>query len=120
MSRCDHPTADKIYENIHKKFPNISKSTVYRNLEILNDEGKINKIVIPNSNRFDLRLDDHYHIHCKICDCVEDVTLDYKSIYDKKISKETGFSILGHNMVFEGICPNCQTKINVGGDEWKV
>lgn len=34
-SRTDHPTAETIYQNIKKEFPNISLGTVYRNLPCL-------------------------------------------------------------------------------------
>ena len=33
-SRTDHPTAETIYQNIKKEFPNISLGTVYRNLSL--------------------------------------------------------------------------------------
>ena len=32
MTRKDHPTADVVYENIKKIYPNISLGTVYRHL----------------------------------------------------------------------------------------
>ena len=32
MSRKDHPTAETVYANVIKEFPNISLGTVYRNL----------------------------------------------------------------------------------------
>ena len=31
MTRKDHPTADVVYENVRKIYPNISLGTVYRN-----------------------------------------------------------------------------------------
>lgn len=34
-SRTDHPTAETIYLNTKKDFPNISLGTVYRNLSLL-------------------------------------------------------------------------------------
>ena len=30
--RTDHPTADDVYQDVSKTFPNISLGTVYRNL----------------------------------------------------------------------------------------
>ena len=36
-SRTDHPTAETIYQNIKKEFPNISLGTVYRNLSLLEE-----------------------------------------------------------------------------------
>lgn len=39
MSRKDHPTAETVYANVIKEFPNISLGTVYRNLSFLVDNG---------------------------------------------------------------------------------
>ena len=39
MQRNDHPTADMIYTDIRKEYPNISLGTVYRNLALLSDLG---------------------------------------------------------------------------------
>ena len=39
--RCDHPTADMIYNSAREIEPNISLGTVYRNLKLLADEGDI-------------------------------------------------------------------------------
>ena len=36
-SRTDHPTAETIYLNTKKDFPNISLGTVYRNLSLLEE-----------------------------------------------------------------------------------
>ncbi len=44
MTRTDHPTADTVYVNIKKEFPNISLGTVYRNLSLLASIGEISKI----------------------------------------------------------------------------
>ena len=45
MTRKDHPTADVVYENIKKIYPNISLGTVYRNLSLLSEIGEIQKPV---------------------------------------------------------------------------
>ena len=39
MTRKDHPTADVVYENVRKIYPNISLGTVYRNLSLLSELG---------------------------------------------------------------------------------
>lgn len=46
MTRKDHPTADVVYENIKKIYPNISLGTVYRNLSLLSEIGEIQKLSI--------------------------------------------------------------------------
>jgi Fur family peroxide stress response transcriptional regulator len=36
-----HPSADQIYDAVRKEIPNISKGTVYRNLQVLREDGAI-------------------------------------------------------------------------------
>lgn len=109
-SRCDHPTVDMIYEAVRKKDKNISKGTVYRNLNILSDIGKINHVEVPGGDRFDSTVFPHYHIHCVRCGKVEDVDMKYDYQSDKKIASKSGYEIKGHNIVYEGLCPKCKNK----------
>lgn len=110
-SRYDHPTADEIYESIHAKYPGISKSTVYRNLSVLNKEGLIRLVKVSGVAHFDLTLKNHMHVVCKCCHKVVDVGVSYNADYDKTVEEKTGFIIDEHNFMFEGICPECQRKL---------
>ena len=44
----EHPTADTVYLQMKKEFPNISLGTVYRNLNLLTEIGEAIKIPTPN------------------------------------------------------------------------
>ena len=53
-TRYDHPTAETIYLNVKKDFPNISLGTVYRNLSLLTQLGEIKKLTTSiGPDRFD-------------------------------------------------------------------
>lgn len=39
-----HVTADQIYTFVKEKYPSIGRGTVYRNLGILVEEGKVRKV----------------------------------------------------------------------------
>ncbi len=39
-----HPTAAQIYDQVRKEIPNISKGTVYRNLQVLREDGAISEL----------------------------------------------------------------------------
>jgi len=53
-----HPTADDIYSLVRTKLPNVSLGTVYRNLNLLSEQGDLYRIQLPNvSDRFDARID---------------------------------------------------------------
>ena len=106
--RRDHPTAEQIYQSVREQNAHVSRGTVYRNLNLLCDNREIYRVVMSNSDRFDLRIDPHYHMHCLVCDSVVDVPYAYDCAYDETLEQETGYRVLCHHMVVEGVCPDCQ------------
>lgn len=110
-ARKDHPTADQIYLDVRKIDDKISRGTVYRNLGMLSEMGEISSVKIPSADRFDFRLDKHYHMFCIKCRGVYDAPIKYIDEYDENVSKKTGFIINRHRVIFEGICSNCQNKM---------
>lgn len=113
----DHPSADEIYLDVRKQDGKISRGTVYRNLNILVDSGEITHVRVPSADRYDLRLDQHYHMFCISCGGVFDAPIVYQTEYDKKVAEETGFHIRRHRTVFEGLCPDCRAKEPAEQDE---
>ncbi len=106
-TRC-HPTADWIFEKAREQMSSISLGTVYRNLNLLRDEGKIQELNIEEgSRRYDGDLRDHYHVRCMVCGKVEDVPHISPRISSDEIEKLTGYQIHGHCLEFRGICSEC-------------
>ncbi len=108
QSRCDHPTAEQIYEDVHAVEPRISRGTVYRNLSCLSEDGAICHVRVPGADRYDLRTELHYHIFCVKCGLVTDAPYPYKEYLDAETAQSSGFEIIRHRLVFEGICPRCR------------
>ena len=105
----NHPTADEVYNCIISEYPDISKGTVYRNLNTLVETGLLNKIAVPSgADRYDHILTKHYHIQCMNCGAFEEVETKYIKDLDGKISQSTGYQIENRGIVFSGICPKCQ------------
>jgi Fe2+ or Zn2+ uptake regulation protein len=103
-----HPRADEIYEIVRKRLPRISLGTVYRNLEIFSECGEIQKLELGCSlNRFDGVAQDHYHIRCLDCDRVIDSPPGFDVCITHEPAENTDFKIIGHKLVFIGICPAC-------------
>ena len=106
--RC-HATADEIYEAIVTEHPNISRATVYRNLNSLSEMGDIHKIEIPGgADRFDHMCHDHCHVKCEKCGRVFDVDMEYITGLEKNIKNDCGFTFTGYDILFRGVCPDCQ------------
>lgn len=105
-----HATVEEIYNMIVNKHPNISKVTVYRNLNQLAENGQIQKLEVPGgADQFDHQCHNHYHVRCLKCGQVFDVDMDYIEDLEKRIKDTHGFQFSGYDLMFKGVCPNCQT-----------
>ena len=108
----DHPTADEIYSRAREYDTSISVATVYRNLNILFQQGEITQIALPfGATHYDFNIKPHYHFFCNDCNQVEDIILADKeedSFEDLKGKLNMPkYTIDGCELVFTGICIKC-------------
>jgi len=107
----DHPSADELYTRVRRRLPRISLGTVYRNLEVLSQLGKIQKLELSGSlKRYDGICTKHYHIRCVQCDRVEDAPIAPLNQLEDELYGATVYEIIGHNLEFTGLCPACTKK----------
>ena len=105
----EHPTADTVYMNIRAVLPNISLGTVYRNLNLLAEQGEILKINCQDGSvHFDGNLDPHYHFICKSCGKIYDIEMESIDFINKIAGASFGGKIDGHIVHFYGRCPDCK------------
>ena len=108
LNMCNHPTADEVYDEVKKALPNISRATIYRVLNDLAEKGEIKKLrLVDGADRFDRTLCEHYHVKCIKCGKVEDISGLIVEGLDEKSENLCGYEIVGHEIGFEGICPEC-------------
>ena len=63
-----HPTAEWIYQEARQQIPGLSLGTVYRNLNLLRDNGEIMELNYGSSqSHFDGTAANHYHFQCREC-----------------------------------------------------
>lgn len=106
-----HPTAENVYKAIKADYPDISLGTVYRNLSLLSDRGEILKIPVPGAaDRFDYNVMPHYHVVCAMCGAFADVYDLKLSELDSEVAQKSGYTIMGHDLMFTGLCLDCQNK----------
>ena len=104
----NHPSADEVYEMVRLRLPRISLGTVYRNLEVLSELGEIQKLELSGSlKRFDWNTNKHYHIRCLHCNRVDDAPIAPLNQLENELYETTVFEIIGHNLEFTGLCPEC-------------
>lgn len=109
MRRMDHPTADMVYEEVRREFPNISLGTVYRNLALLTELGEIRKLPMEDGpDRFDGNVHPHDHFTCRICRRIIDLPrTDAAETLRQRAADGFDGRIEGETIQFYGLCPDC-------------
>jgi Fe2+ or Zn2+ uptake regulation protein len=102
-----HPTADQIYDRVRKKSPRISLGTVYRNLQKLVADERLQVLMLGRAQHFDPLVACHQHFICESCDRVFDVLVErQKELKPSKLPHE-GFKVTSHHLAFYGLCKHC-------------
>ena len=106
---CTHPTADVVYQIVRRRLPEISLGTVYRNLEILSENGMIRKLELGGTRRrYDGNTEMHHHIRCVRCGKVEDLPTGFSPIAKGALCENCGYEILDYRLELVGLCPKCR------------
>lgn len=100
-----HPTADQVLIAVRKKFPAVSRGTVYNTLEALTKVGVIQRITVdPAVARYDADMGPHAHFRCRICNTVYDIVMDKDIDLDEYIE---GHHVEAVRTYAYGICATC-------------
>ena len=105
----EHLTAEQVYERLKPENTTLSLGTVYRNLNLLAEQGTLCRIPVPGgADVFDRNNDGHQHVICRCCGNVMDWRIPHVEEMDQYLSELTGFAIDRHDFIAWGICKNCQ------------
>lgn len=105
-SSKEHPTAEMVYELLRAENPNLSLGTVYRNLNLLAEEGLLLRLSFP-VDRFDGCVEPHTHFRCDKCGRVLDLDVPFSADFGAVEAAE-GIKIRRHELIFYGLCPDCR------------
>jgi Fur family ferric uptake transcriptional regulator len=102
-----HPTATELYAVVRERLPHISLGTVYRNLEVLREDGRIRRMEYGSADaRFDACLEPHDHIRCTECGAVRDMPPAGRP-FAPAPAHAAGFEVTGYRLEYYGVCPAC-------------
>ena len=106
----NHPTAAMVYDRVHLSHPTISRSTVYRVLARMAEEGKILRLELGGSDsRYDGETSPHGHVRCRLCGAVEDIP----PVPVGAPADDRGFLLEDCAVVYRGLCPACREKAGI-------
>lgn len=112
VSSSPHITADSILKLVRQEIGAISKQAVYDALAILANKGLIRRIQPAHSPAlYEARVgDNHHHLVCRDCGKTVDVDCTVGHTPCLTASNDHGFTINEAEVIYWGICPDCQTQ----------
>jgi Fe2+ or Zn2+ uptake regulation protein len=103
-----HPSAEAVYAAVRAEMPTISLKTVYQTLNDLASMGELQLLDLgTGAARFDPNVDAHHHLVCDRCGKVRDVRVEFPHVRVPR-GKEQGFVVREAEIVFRGVCGDCQ------------
>ncbi|MXZ94554.1 MAG: transcriptional repressor [Acidimicrobiaceae bacterium] len=96
--------------------PGLAPSSVYRNLDVLERSGVVNRITAGGGHAYfefaEPLLSHHHHLVCVDCGSIEDVFLDdeLEASVDRSLAEvagRAGFTPLRHSLDLHGRCAGC-------------
>ncbi len=109
LSRCDHPSADMIYDAVKDRVPGLSRTTVYRVLDTLVQLGAARKVAHEAAVvRFDPNTERHHHLLCDRCGSLLDLPPQQVGSIPMPDTSVSGFTIRDFSVNFSGICSQCR------------
>lgn len=102
---------ENILASLSKKGLRPNKTTVYRELGMLAEEGLVIEVRLASDRRMYEATSSghHHHLICTACERIEDVEMkEDLHAHERKIGRDTSFRVTGHSLEFFGLCKKCQ------------
>jgi len=113
LSFFAHADSPRAIPNIQQVFQKeglaFHKTTLYRELAFLVNEGIVKEVIVSGEKRYyELAGRHHHHAVCFQCGSIRDISFpeDLKKI-EENLSKRDGFRVIEHSLEFFGICYAC-------------
>jgi Fur family ferric uptake transcriptional regulator len=111
LASDEHRECDDIYFSLKEKGMSVSRATIYRTLELLEQVGFVRKLQIGDGRaRYENRLSAAHHDHLICLRCGRIVEFVDRQIERRQqaISEEYGFELVRHSHHLFGLCDNCR------------
>ena len=107
----DHPSPELVYERVSREIPEISRATVYKNINTFIDAGMLREVSeLHQTNRLDANLDRHHHLICTRCKKVVDYQDDRLDGVRAGKREPGGFQVTEYRVEVRGLCPACRSE----------
>jgi Fur family ferric uptake transcriptional regulator len=106
-----HVTAEDIAVEVHRRFPSVDVSTVYRTLDTLEQLGIIDHTHLAHGPAiFHMADDDHQHLVCERCGRVEEVPPAVLEPFLGALKDCFDFDVDRRHFALVGVCGACRSR----------
>lgn len=112
-----HETVDSLFEKLVNRGENIGRTTVYRTLEKLQNEGKARKYATAPGESVCYQYvsskhhcNEHFHLKCEQCGRLIHIECDHINELSKHINDTHNFRVNNLKTVLYGVCEQCAVK----------
>ena len=104
-----HATPEEVHQKVHTSHPGINLSTVYRNLETLENVGLVQHTHLGHGGATYHAAEEltHLHLVCGKCESVGDAPIETAAEFVQKLSDDYGFKTDVTHFVIYGTCAAC-------------
>ena len=108
----EHPSVERIYEQVAREFPTTSLATVYKTLTLLKSLDQVLELGFAHwGSRYDGKIPyPHPHAVCVRCGAIADPDLPQVEEMAQEMARRSGYRIDRHQLDFFGLCPDCRKK----------
>jgi Fe2+ or Zn2+ uptake regulation protein len=105
-----HVSADELVEKVNGEARCVSRMTVYRTLELLQELGLIRPVYLGTGAAHYILLDKghHHHLVCSNCGRVFEFDTCVVAEISRVVGERFDFEIQGHLLEVYGMCPTCK------------
>ena len=105
--RKDHPCVDKVYGELKRKIPTLSRTTVYKTMQLFAAAHLIGRVSIEDGEvRYDGSPHFHAHFKCRECGHLYDIEVEPRIARALDAVPE-GFCKQDEQLLYFGVCPKC-------------
>ncbi len=107
LEKCGHATLEDIEKQTKLKFPTLSLSTIYRNLNEMLKKEILSEVKLVNKKEYyEITKENHAHLVCSKCGKIEDFKLNIDEIIEN-VQPSTSNKIYNATLSFDTICKEC-------------
>lgn len=111
QGRNEFRSAQQVHLDLANAGESVSLATVYRNLQTLEETGKVDAVRSADGEVMYRLCEDqghHHHLVCTNCGHTEEVDLSSIEPLLKNVADEHDFELTNHELELFGLCPSCR------------